>query len=162
MPDQPTENSPASEIEVIDRRKSPTEPESADNGRDTGGVHIPDELPVLPLIETVAFPHVIVPLSIGRESSIKLVDDAVVAGEKVLGLSLSKNPEQEEPSLDNVHEIGVAAVIHTMMRLPDGQRMIVQGLRRIRILDANQTAPYLRARIEKIPDVIDYDPSDST
>ncbi len=114
----------------------------------------------MPLIETVAFPHVIVPLSIGRESSIKLVDDAVIKGEKVLGLALSRNPEQEQPDIANVHPIGVAAVIHTMMRLPDGQRMIVQGLKRIRILEAVQTSPYLRVRVEKLSDEIDYQPEE--
>jgi ATP-dependent Lon protease len=157
------ENEEASggDFQIIDRRKTAgQQSEQEGDGRQEQGIVIPDILPLLPLIETVAFPHVIVPLSIGRESSIKLVDDAVIKGEKVLGLALSRNPEQEQPDIANVHPIGVAAVIHTMMRLPDGQRMIVQGLKRIRILEAVQTSPYLRVRVEKLSDEIDYQPEE--
>jgi ATP-dependent Lon protease len=161
MENRENEEASGGDFQIIDRRKTATEQsEQAGDGRQEQGIAIPDILPLLPLIETVAFPHVIVPLSIGRESSIKLVDDAVIKGEKVLGLALSRNPEQEQPDIANVHPIGVAAVIHTMMRLPDGQRMIVQGLKRIRILEAVQTSPYLRVRVEKLADEIDYQPED--
>lgn len=131
------------------------------DGPDTSSITIPDTLSLLPLNETVVFPLVVAPLTIGKESSIKLVDDAVVTGQRVIGLSLAIDPEQEKPSFTNVHTIGVAAVIHTMLRLPDGQRMIVQGLRRIRLLDVAQAEPYLRVRVEKVADVVDYDASDA-
>lgn len=148
-------------FQILDKRGQPQEEQAGSgNGRESGSISIPEEMPLLPLIETVAFPHLVVPLTIGRESSVKLVDDAVVAGQKVLALSLARDPEQEQPSFDNVHQIGVAAVIHTMMRLPDGQKMIVQGLRRVRLVEATQQSPYLRARIEKLDDVVDYEPDE--
>ena len=131
---------------------------AAEDGHEESAVPIPDEVALLPLNETVVFPMVIAPLTIGKESSIKLVDDAVVAGQRVIGVSLAKDPDQEKPSFENVHEIGVAAVIHTMLRLPDGQRMIVQGLRRIRLIEPIAAEPYLRVRIEKLAEEVDYDP----
>lgn len=134
--------------------EAPPEQESGgDNERgQSQALTIPSEMPLLPLIETVIFPYVVAPLTIGRESSVKLVDEAVVGGQRVIALSLAKNPEQEAPTFDNVHHIGVAAVIHTMMRLPDGQRMIVQGITRVRLLETVQTEPYLRVRVERVPD----------
>ncbi len=163
MENRDKEEASGGDFQIIDRRKTAGQQDGREDGQQEQqeqGIVIPEILPLLPLIETVAFPHVIVPLSIGRASSVKLVDDAVVKGEKVLGLALSRNPEQEEPDISNVHPIGVAAVIHTMMRLPDGQRMIVQGLKRIRIIEAVQSSPYLRVRVEALSDEKDYSPDD--
>ena len=124
-------------------------------------IPVPEELSLLPLNETVIFPLVVAPLTIARTTSIQLVDDAVVAGQRVIALSLAHNPDQENPSLDNVHPIGVSAVIHTMMRMPDGQRLIIQGLQRIRILEQLTSQPYLRVRIQKLDDEVDYDESNA-
>ncbi|MDO8589199.1 MAG: endopeptidase La [Armatimonadota bacterium] len=117
---------------------------------------IPDELSLLPLRGTVLFPLVVQPLQTARESSVKLIDDAVVSEPRVIAVSALKDPTVEEPTLSDIYSVGVAAAIHTMLRLPDGQRMIVQGLRRIRILEAVQTEPYLRVRIAPLPDVTDW------
>lgn len=120
-------------------------------------IPVPDELSLLPLNETVVFPLVVAPLTIGRASSIQLVDDAVVAGQRVIALSLARNPDQENLSVENVYPVGVAAVIHTMLRMPDGQRLILQGLQRVRILEELANQPYLKVRVEKIEDELDYD-----
>src|ERR1051325_5598525 len=86
---------------------------------ETGEVEIPSTLPVLPLKETVVFPQSVSPLAIGQERSVKLVDD-VVAGERMLALVTVKNPEADAPGWDDLHEIGTAAVVHKMIRVPHG------------------------------------------
>jgi ATP-dependent Lon protease len=91
---------------------------------------IPDELPVLPLKETVVFPDSMAPLAIGQERSIRLVDD-VVAGERLLALVTVRDAEVEAPDWRHLYEIGTAAVVHKTIRVPDGTlRILVQGLRR--------------------------------
>jgi ATP-dependent Lon protease len=118
-------------------------------------LYIPDELPILPLRGVVVYPMMWLPLTIGQERSIRLVDDALLESseQRIIGLFTSKNPEAEEPGPDEVSEIGTAAVVHRMLRAPDGSiRLIVQGLERIRIKRYVQTEPYLRAEIEILPD----------
>ncbi len=93
---------------------------------------IPAELPVLPLKETVVFPDSMTPLAIGQERSIRLVDD-VVGGERLLALVTVRDADVEAPGWDDLYEIGTAAVVHKMIRVPDGTlRILVQGVRRIR------------------------------
>src|SRR5207247_6236533 len=86
---------------------------------DQGDVEIPSTLPVLPLKDTVIFPQSVSPLAIGQERSIKLVVD-VVAGERVLALVTAKDPDAEQPGWDDLYEIGTAASVHKMIRVPDG------------------------------------------
>jgi ATP-dependent Lon protease len=113
---------------------------------------IPAELPVLPLKETVVFPDSMTPLAIGQERSIRLVDD-VVGGERLLALVTVRDAEVEAPDWDDLHEIGTAAIVHKMIRVPDGtQRILVQGLRRIRIEEPVTDDPYLVARFSPVPD----------
>jgi ATP-dependent Lon protease len=113
---------------------------------------IPAELPVLPLKETVVFPDSMTPLAIGQERSIRLVDD-VVGGERLLALVTVRDAEVESPDLDDLYEIGTAAVVHKMIRVPDGTlRILVQGLRRIRLEEPVADDPYLVARFAAVPD----------
>jgi ATP-dependent Lon protease len=113
---------------------------------------IPNELPVLPLKETVVFPDSMTPLAIGQERSIALVDD-VVGGERLLALVTVRDAEAEAPGWDDLYEIGTAAVVHKMIRVPDGTlRILVQGLRRIRIEEPLVDDPYLVARFAPVPD----------
>ncbi len=117
---------------------------------------IPTELPILPLRGVVVYPMMWLPLSIGQERSIRLVDDALVesSDHRIIGLFTSRNPEIDEPSPEQVYTVGTAAIVHRMLRAPDGSiRLIVQGLERIRIVEYIQEQPYLRARVEVIPDV---------
>src|SRR5213079_219056 len=115
-------------------------------------LEIPDELPVLPLKETVVFPQSMTPLAIGQERSIKLIEDAV-DGERLIALVTVKNHEVEQPGWDDLYEIGTAAVIHKMIRVPDGTlRILVQGLRRIRLEEPLTDEPYLVARFAPVPD----------
>src|SRR5689334_9157900 len=117
------------------------------------GFAFPAVLPVLPLKETVVFPQSMAPLAIGQERSIRLIDD-VVAGERMLALVAVKDPEVENPSWPELYEIGTAAVVHKMIRVPDGTlRILVQGVARVRVGAQVQDEPYLMAELEEIPDV---------
>ncbi len=116
---------------------------------------IPSELAILPLRGVVVYPMMWLPLTIGQERSIRLVDDALADshGHRIIGLVTSRNPEIDEPSPEQIYQVGTAAMVHRMLRAPDGTiRLIVQGLERIRITRFVQESPYLRAEIEVIPD----------
>ena len=116
---------------------------------------IPAELPVLPLRGVVVYPMMWLPLTIGQERSIRLVDDALLeaSDQRIIGLFTSRDAELDEPSPDQVYRIGTAAIVHRMLRTPDGTvRLIVQGIERIRITGFIQEQPYLRAHVEVVPD----------
>ena len=105
-------------------------------------LELPDELPVLPLKETVVFPQSMTPLAIGQERSVQLVDD-VLEGERMLALVTVKNPDVEEPGWDDLYRVGTVAVVHKMIKVPDGTlRILVQGLRRIRLEEPVTDDPY--------------------
>src|SRR5439155_1736306 len=109
----------------------------------TGELTFPATLPVLPLKDTVVFPESVTPLAIGQERSIKLIED-VVSGNRVLALLTVKNPEAEQPGWDDLYEVGTAAVIHKMIKVPDGTlRILVQGVQRIKLDRMVQQDPYL-------------------
>ncbi len=121
-------------------------------------VEIPRELAVLPLRDTVVFPESMTPLAIGQERSIKLVDD-VVGGDRMLALLTTRDSENEHPTFDDLYEVGTAAVIHKLIRVPDGTlRVLVQGLRRIRLEKPVQSEPYLVGRFVEVPDVLEETP----
>ena len=118
-------------------------------------LYIPEELPILPLRGVVVYPMMWLPLTVGQERSIRLVDDALLESseQRIIGLFTSRDPEVEEPTPEQINEIGTAALVHRMLRAPDGSiRLIVQGLERIRIRRYVQMEPYLRAEVEVLPD----------
>lgn len=115
-------------------------------------IEIPDELPILPLRGIVVYPQTAIPLSVGQERSIKLVDE-VVSGERMVGLVTSKDPDLETPGPDEIETIGTLATIHRLFRAPDGSiRLVVHGLERIKIDEFVETEPYLKARVTRIPE----------
>jgi len=125
---------------------------------DVDEVELPSELSVLPLKDTVVFPDSVLPLAIGQERSVRLVDDAV-AGNRLLALVASKDSDVEVPGWDDLHDIGTAAVVQKMLRVPDGSlRILVQGVRRIRLIDRLQDEPYLLGRFIEVPDVYEETP----
>jgi ATP-dependent Lon protease len=114
---------------------------------------IPSELPILPLRGTVVYPLMVLPLTVGQPRSVRLVDDVVV-GDRLVGLVTSKDPDVDEPSPDQVFTIGTAAVIHRLIKAPDGTlRIIVQGIERIHIDEWIEHEPYLKARVSQTPDI---------
>jgi ATP-dependent Lon protease len=113
---------------------------------------LPPALPVLPLKETVVFPASMTPLAIGQERSIALIDD-VIAGDRLLALVTVSNDDAEIPGWDDIYTVGTAAIVHKMIRVPDGTlRVLVQGLRRIRIAQHVREDPYLVAEMSELPD----------
>jgi ATP-dependent Lon protease len=118
----------------------------------------PATLPVLPLKDTVVFPESVTPLAIGQERSIKLVED-VVSGDRMLALVTVKNPEAEQPGWDDLYEVGTAAVIHKMIKVPDGTlRILVQGVKRIKLERKVQDDPYLTGEFVELPDELSETP----
>ena len=137
---------------------SELEPELETTPIEPDVVAIPQELAVLPLRDTVVFPESMTPLAIGQERSIKLVDD-VVGGDRMLALLATRDPDNEQPGFKDLYEVGTAAVIHKMIRVPDGTlRVLVQGLRRIRLEEPAQVEPYLVGRFVEVPDVLEETP----
>lgn len=115
-------------------------------------IKLPEILPILPLRGLVVYPQTGVPLTIGQPRSIRLVDD-VVTGDRFMGLVASKHPEIESPDPEQLYGVGTAGLIHRMFRAPDGTiRLLVQGLFRFRVVEFVATEPYLKARIEVIPE----------
>jgi ATP-dependent Lon protease len=114
---------------------------------------LPGELPVLPLRDTVVFPDTMIPLTVGQERSIKLIDE-VLAADRLLVLVASKDAEVEVPGPELLYQIGTVALAHKMVKLPDNtMRILVQGLQRVKITGYTSREPYLRATIEKLDDV---------
>ena len=116
---------------------------------------LPDALPVLPLRETVTYPDTLTPLAVGQERSINLVND-VLSGNRMLAMVASRDPENDTPGPDDLYGVGVAGTVARMMKVPDGTlRILVQGAERIRIQGYVSEQPYLVARIEPMPDVLE-------
>jgi len=117
---------------------------------------IPEILPILPLRGLVVYPQTVVPLTIGQPRSIRLVDDVVTSEQRIIGLVASKNPELEQPNPPDLYEYGTAAIVHRLFRAPDGTiRLVVQGVSRFRTLEYVQEEPYLKARIELRPEIVE-------
>jgi ATP-dependent Lon protease len=113
-------------------------------------IKIPDVLPVLPLKDTVVFPYIILPLSVGRDKSVLAVDRAL-SESRVIMLVAQRDAAADNPGEADLFEVGTAAVIMRMLKLPDGRiRILVQGLARARVQHISQMEPYLQAKIERI------------
>src|SRR5438045_7673888 len=119
---------------------------------------LPDVLPVLPLKDSVPFPDTLTPLAVGQERSVRLVNE-VLGGNRMLVMVASKNPELDQPGPDDLYRVGVAGVVARMLKVPDGTlRILVQGGQRVVIEEFVQTEPYLTARIDSTPDVVEQTP----
>ncbi|HEV8631363.1 MAG TPA: endopeptidase La [Thermoanaerobaculia bacterium] len=113
---------------------------------------LPDLLPVLPLRDMVLFPFIILPLSVAREKSISAVDRSL-AENRMLMLVAQKDPATEDPQASDLFDVGTAASITRMLKLPDGRiRILVQGVVRARVVHLSQTEPFLQAKIEQLAD----------
>jgi len=116
---------------------------------------VPEQVPILPLRGTVAYPFVIIPLSIGVPRSIKLIK-SVVQDNDIIGLVTSKVPEVEEPEPDQLHKTGIIARIHRVVRGDnDTLHVVVQGLERFDVVEWTETEPFLKAKISVVPDVVE-------
>jgi ATP-dependent Lon protease len=128
------------------------------NGGPAEAPEIPGTLGVLPMREAVPFPETVIPLAVGQERSMALVNDAL-RGSRMVVLVASKRPELDTPGPDDVYEVGVVGVIARMLKAPDGTlRILVQGAQRVRIAHWIRTEPYLVAEITELPDVVEPSP----
>jgi ATP-dependent Lon protease len=119
---------------------------------------IPAALPVLPLKETVIYPDTLTPLAVGQPRSMRLVNE-VLSGERMLALVAARDPELDEPGPDELYDVGVVGIVARMLKVPDGTiRILVQGTERVRLGDYVAEEPYLVARIEPLPDVVEPSP----
>ncbi|RKS20565.1 ATP-dependent Lon protease [Flavobacterium endophyticum] len=113
---------------------------------------LPSDLPILPLRNTVLFPGVVIPITAGRDKSIKLINDAN-AGGKVIGVVSQKNEEDEDPSPEDINKVGTVARILRVLKMPDGNvTVILQGKKRFEIDTVTSEQPYLKATIKEVPE----------
>lgn len=109
---------------------------------------LPETLPILPLRNTVLFPGVVIPITVGRDKSINLIKDAY-KGNKTVGVVAQVNADIEDPAYKDLHQVGTVAQIIKMLRMPDGSTtVIIQGKKRFRLAECLQTIPYFVARIQ--------------
>jgi ATP-dependent Lon protease len=113
---------------------------------------VPAEIGLLPLRDTLLFPHAILPLAVARESSVALVNDAV-RERKVIGVVTQRDPSVDDPVESDLFRIGTLTHIHKMFKFPDGSlRLVVQGVQRFRLTQVTQYRPFIKARIELLHD----------
>ncbi|WP_417196345.1 endopeptidase La [Bizionia sp.] len=113
---------------------------------------LPETLPILSLRNTVLFPGVVIPITAGRDKSIKLINDAN-KGSKVIGVVSQKDEAVENPKASDIHETGTVARILKVLKMPDGNTtVIIQGKKRFKIKDVLTEDPYIRATIEDVPE----------
>ncbi len=112
-------------------------------------------LPVLPIKNTVLYPLLLMPLSVGRERSIKAIDAASASEDKTIFIVAQKDARVEDPAFEDLYTIGTEAVIKRMERTDNSIQLIVQGTRRLEIVEAQQSSPYLQARLQAVPDPTD-------
>lgn len=113
---------------------------------------LPEMLPILPLRNTVLFPGVVIPITAGRDKSIKLVQDAA-AKKGVIGVVAQRNEETGEPLFGDLHQVGTVAKILKVLKMPDGNTMvIIQGKKRFQLVEGISEKPYLMAKISEVPE----------
>ncbi len=108
---------------------------------------IPDELPILPLRNNVLFPGVVIPITVGRDKSIKLIKETY-AGDKTIGVLSQRDIEIEDPGAEDLFNVGTVAKIMKILQMPDGSTTaIIQGKKRFRMIELHQTDPYFKAKV---------------
>jgi len=115
---------------------------------------VPDTLPILPVRDTVLFPGAVLPLTVGRESSLALVN-SLSGDEKLLGVVAQLDPRIEDPAAADLHKLGTLAKVHKTVKMPNGNVVVfLEGLQRIRINDLLSLRPFLRAAVASEPDFV--------
>lgn len=144
-------------LPVIEEEESVSEdlptPDVEDGTEQEAKPDVPSILNILPLRDSVIYPMLIAPLSVGRDAGVQLVDQSVVGNNRIIGVVAQKDPQMDQPGFEDVYQYGCAVIIRTLVKMPDATRLIVQGVSRFRIIEQVQDQPYLTARIEVIEDV---------
>lgn len=114
---------------------------------------LPNTLPILPLRNTVLFPGVVIPITAGRDKSIKLIHDANLK-KGVIGVVAQKNEETGEPAADDLYKVGTVARILKVLKMPDGNTMVIlQGKKRFEMTEVLSESPYLTAKVQEVAEV---------
>lgn len=130
---------------------------SEEEERELNEAEIPESLPILPLKNTVLFPGVVVPITVGRDRSLALVKEAY-EGDKIIGVVTQKNEDIEEPEYKDLHTVGTVAQILKLIKMPDGSKSIViQGKSNFKVKDFTQSNPYFKADVEPYPKEVDIE-----
>jgi ATP-dependent Lon protease len=115
---------------------------------------VPEILAILPVRDTVLFPGAVLPLTVGRESSLALVN-GLQGEEKLLGVVAQLDPRIEDPAAADLHKVGTLAKVHKTVKMPNGNVVVfLEGLQRVQVVDLIGLRPYLRAKVEAQPDII--------
>ena len=115
---------------------------------------VPDVLPVLPVRDTVLFPGAVLPLTVGRESSLALVN-SLEGDEKLLAVVAQLDPRIEDPAAADLHKVGTVAKVHKTVKMPNGNVVVfLEGLQRVQVIELITLRPFMRARVEPQPDII--------
>ena len=132
----------------------PIIPLNEDSAEDNDLLGIPDELPLLPLRNTVLFPGVVLPITVGRDKSIKAVTDAYKA-DKLIGVIAQKDSSIEEPTVSDLEEIGTVAKIAKLIKMPDGgTTVIIQGRKRFKVEEITSEDPYFKAKVKVLEEEV--------
>ncbi len=116
-----------------------------------------ENLAILPVRDTVLFPNAILPLTVGRESSLELIN-SLPEGEKFVGIIAQRDPRVDNPQPADLYQIGAVAFVHKIIKLPTQSLFIfVEGLQRIALEEVLQMEPFIRAKVKQIPDVVPED-----
>jgi ATP-dependent Lon protease len=138
----------------------PIIPLNEDGSEDIDTQPIPEELPLLPLRNTVLFPGVVLPITVGRDKSIKAVNDAYKA-DKLIGVIAQKDSSIEEPQVSDLEEIGTVAKIAKLIKMPDGgTTIIIQGKKRFKVDEITADEPYFKAKIILLEEEVLKDDND--
>lgn len=114
---------------------------------------LPEVLPILPLRNNVLFPGVVIPITVGRDKSIRLIQEAN-KGSKIIGVVAQKNQDEETPEFDDLYQVGTMAQILRLLKMPDGTTtVIIQGKRRFEWKEALESEPFLKATAEFLPEI---------
>ncbi|MEA3476581.1 MAG: endopeptidase La [Bacteroidota bacterium] len=116
---------------------------------------VPETLPILPLRNTVLFPGVVIPITVGRDKSIRLIKEAY-RGNRIIGVVAQKDIEVEDPSVDDLNRIGTVAHLIKILTMPDGSTTaIIQGKKRFQLIEMLQSEPYFNAKVEQFETTVD-------
>src|SRR5580765_3259292 len=111
---------------------------------------IPSELPALPVRDAVIFPHAVIPLTVGRESSVKLIND-VQQGDGMLVVLTQRDKRVDTPGPSDLYDVGTVSMVHRVMKTPEGNLfVIIMGVSRVKMQEFVQFEPYLRAKISVV------------
>lgn len=141
-------------LEELEFEETPVQADGVSEGGDDAESRpdVPETLSLLPLRDSVIYPMLIAPLSVSRPRALMLLEDGQTTATRVIGTVAQRQPQLDEPGFEDIFEVGCAVIIRTLAKMNDATRMIVQGVSRFKIVERIQTEPFLKARIEVLPE----------